>query len=178
MEISLIGPQTIRIKGKKGSILVDPTGKIPKTPADASIVFGGQDISYTKVDGQRIIIDGAGEYEVSTIKVKAEKNNGRIIYNFTVDSVEVLLARVEDLTGENKAKFSLIEAKDYAVVVLLASIPVPKDLLGTIDTKILAFFGQEAGSLKDADGKQTSTMNKITVTSDKLPQDSQVIILQ
>lgn len=176
MEILLLTPQTIRIKGKKGSVIVDPVVRMQKTSTDAVIVFQGRDMSSAKVDGYRIVIEGPGEYEVATLKIKAEKNNGHTIYNLTVDGVELLLLSSEDL--EIKNKFDLIEAKDYHGIVLNVSSPLSKDILTGFNAKTLILYGEHALAHSKSITEKERVVNKMSLNLEKTPSEMETIILQ
>lgn len=178
MDIALLSPTTLRIKGKAGSIIIDPTSKMPKTPTDGIILFQGE-TSDSKVEGSRIILNGPGEYEVATIKVKGERRGTSMMYSFTIDSVEVLLASVDDLVS--KSKFNLFESKDFHIVVLLVNSTVPKDVLSTLDTKYIALYGPDTSSITEVDGKKATPMSRLSITSispEKLPTDVEIVTLQ
>ncbi len=70
MDISIIGNQSIKLKGKQATFIVDPTKEMPKTAADAIILLNGlENMDISRVTDSRITIQGAGGYEVGGVKI-------------------------------------------------------------------------------------------------------------
>lgn len=108
MEIQYLGHACFRLKGKNATVITDPFDpkmvgiKFPKTSADiVTISHLHKDHSYTKeIEGEELIINGPGEYEVKGIKIlgissfhdaKEGKERGKnTIYRIEVDKVSII----------------------------------------------------------------------------------------
>lgn len=169
MDISLLDKNTLRIKGKKATLVVDPKEKMAKTSSDAIIALDS-DFDPKNVTDYRIIINQPGEYEVGGVKMIA-LGNDNLYYGLNVDNVQILLAKTSSLPKLPQ------EMNDPQVAVLNADSELNGSLVAAIEPKIVILYGEHAQTGAAALGSQDlPAVKKFSVTADKLPQDSQIIV--
>src|SRR5258708_36075548 len=94
MDVTLLSEGSLKIKGKKASLIVDPKTKTPKNTEDMILALQGE-IDPSRVDEYRLVVDDDGEYEVGSVKVTGQsKNDYGMFYNLNIDNTQVILARV------------------------------------------------------------------------------------
>ncbi len=104
MEIKFLNNSTIFLKGKKESVLIDPTKTelVENKGNSRIIVYTSGDFNDVDIlDNQKIIIRGGGEYEVGGVEIvgfNGENNN--TIYRIVIDGfVLVILGEInQELT--------------------------------------------------------------------------------
>lgn len=146
MEIILLSPVSIRIKGKKGAVVVNPTADIKaKVAGDAILLTSGRDnFAQHKVEGSRVTIHGVGEYEVAGIKITAHKSNSELVYQITIDGTQVLLGSVSAIERV-KDKFQGAD-----VALLYTDTVCDEAMLATLEPKVAVFFGARTNDIKTA----------------------------
>lgn len=175
MEIAIVSPQTLRMKGKKATFLIDPTTLRTKTETDAVMLYHSNDtFDATKVVGSRLTIAGPGDYEVSFAKVSATRMGDDIVYQLTVDGLSILCCPTR-VVSKLKDKLTA------PVVVLFADEKVDDIDLAALEADVAVIYGQHAQTLVEKVGKGEGTKptatNKFSITHDKLPEELQVIWL-
>lgn len=175
MEVVLLSPASIKIKGKKSSLVVDPHGV--KTAADTILLLKDKtsEVDKAKIEGLRLSIKGPGEYEVQGIKISAERENNSLFYNITIDGIEVLLASAHALSrASNK---SIVEAKDYQMLVLNLDSEIESSVIAKISPKVVIFYGDNKDKLPSefADAKK---MTKYSNVLEKLPEEMETVLLE
>ncbi|HOR02058.1 MAG TPA: MBL fold metallo-hydrolase [Candidatus Woesebacteria bacterium] len=117
MEIKLFGDKTIFLKGKKESVLVNPSEKeVVGNKINARIViYSHQDLNQPGIEGERIIINGSGEYEIGGVEVSGiGVEDDKTIYVVTIDGFRlVVIAELAEELSEKK-----IEKVDEADIML------------------------------------------------------------
>jgi hypothetical protein len=170
MEITLVNNSSIRIKGKQGAILVNPTGKV--AGVNGIIFFKDHTVDRKNIEEDTLIINGPGEYELAGIKISGIINGAEVIYSLRVDKIEILLARVKSLEKE----YSKI--KEHNIVILLNNESVNPSFVTSLATNVLVFYGEKAeDNIKHIakDGYRRET--KYTVSFEKLPAEMEEILL-
>lgn len=99
MEIKFLNNFTIFLKGKKESILIDPTEKeiIENKSTSRIIVYTNGDFNQTTlVNDEKIVIRGGGEYEIGGVEIMGVNGeNGNTVYRIVIDSfILVVLGRI------------------------------------------------------------------------------------
>lgn len=172
MEVALVSPQTIRIKGKVASFLVDPVPARAKQQADAIIwLTSGLSIDPTTIENLRVELKGPGEYEVAGVKVTGVKNGQGTFYLLSLDGMTIVLANASVLKGKE-------HAQDAHMIVLHANEPVESSALASFNPQAVVVYGSQAGEVVKTLGKEAVTGNKFAVTKDKLSAEMQVVLLQ
>lgn len=166
MEIALL-PDGIKLKGKSASICVNSTKDITAYQAFLSLV------KLEKLPkGDILMIDGAGEYEISGIKISAVGSDQEVVYTLSIDSVVVT---VGTLTALEKLHSKLPEAH---VVVIDAVTDGNPAFVSAISTNAVVFTGMFGKTVAEKVAKTgLLEMNKYQIASDKLPTEMQTILL-
>lgn len=172
MDIALLSESSLRIKGKKASLIVDPQQKMSKNQADMVLLLkDGTDL--TRVEGYRLAVDDDGEYEVGGVKVTAKGRNDKgIFYNLNVDNTRVILAKVSTLEKlsdtSNEADLAILDVDSGLDEALIAS----------LESKVVVLYGEKASEGIKALGKNDiSPTKKMTTAKDKLPEETQIVWL-
>lgn len=171
MDISIIGRNSLRFKGKRVILVVDPTEQLPKTSADAVIFLNGKDgKSAAKVADYRVIIDGPGGYEVSGAKISGTRTSKGFFYRFLIDGINVFLGSGTDVKMED---FNACQ-----VAIIDTSNDFNESFVTALEPKIAILYGdKKAESAKTLGAENASAISKITITKDKLPEKMEVVVL-
>lgn len=175
MDVVLLDKNSIKIKGKNASFVIDPAAKMPKTNADAVILLDdGDGYDVTRVDDYRVILKGQGEYEVGGIKVSGQKSGNTFVYSLDADNLGVLLGRTSVLAKNHQ------ETKDYQVLILNVDSTIDQALITSFEARLIILYGEGASkeSGKALGMAETETAKKVSVTNEKLPPEMQVMILE
>lgn len=93
MEIKFLNKSTIFLKGKKESVLVDPTEKeiIDNKNNSRIIVYTNGDFNQTDLlNNEKIVIRGGGEYEIGGVEIMGiNGENGNTVYRIVIDTFVV-----------------------------------------------------------------------------------------
>lgn len=172
MDISIVGNQSIKIKGKQASFVVDPEKGMPKTSADAIILLNGSnDIDVNRVSDFRIILNGPGGYEVSGVKISGTKTPQGILYRLSVDDISIVLGFATDAKMEG---FNVCQ-----VAVVNTSRDFNEPFVTSLEAKITVLYGdKKAESAKALGAENLSCVPKITITKDKLPEKMEIVALE
>lgn len=173
MEIAIVTPNCIKVKGKRASLVIDPSSSLKaKIPADGVVLFNNKDIDATKIEGSRIVIKGPGEYEISGIKVTGLQSGEDLVYTITVDGVQIVLAKSQTVE-KIKEKVS-----GSHISLLLVTDTIDQSLLATLEPRIAVLYGETvAEKTAGIDSEIVTKAVKVTTTADKLPEKMEVVIL-
>lgn len=172
MDVALLSPDSIRVKGKNSTIIVNPSAKISKTEADGIINLDKTDFSDEKIEGSRITVKGPGEYEVGGVKISAVTTNSALVSRIDVDSVKVIIGNGEALEKIQDR----IEGCDLLVVN--ADKKFNYSALASLEPKVLLVYGELKEEVSKSMGKTSvEKLNKFSATADKLPSEPQFISL-
>ena len=144
MEVIALGPQSIKIKGKNATFVVNPSGKV-----DSEVVILTQRADSYSQYGDNLVIDGPGDYEVSGVSIKGEATNGKVSYTFLEENQGFLL-----LASNAAAKDK--EAEDLAATILMMD-DKADNVLSTLASQLVIvcgsdeFLPSEKETLKKAD---------------------------
>lgn len=173
MEIFQISKNSIKIKGKNSSFAVDPNDLIKaKTQADAVIVLLGESLNLDKIEEQRVIIQGPGEYEVSGTKVTGFLLEGKNAYSLQLDGIDVLLASLETLKKLKEP------TRDYKILVLNANAIIDGSEITALAPSVVLLFGEKAEDVAKTLSGNTSRLPKFVLKKEQLPEEMQVVVLQ
>ena len=174
MDVAILGNNSLRIKGKMASIVVDPSTSTPKTEAQAIILLSANpDFSDSEIEGSRINIKSPGEYEVSGIKISGLSADGELVARVDADGLKVTV-------GKGKA-IERIQDKleDCPVLVINADSEFNYSILASLEPNLLIVYGEKRAEVAKALGKESiDKANKFSFSADKLPEDMQLVILE
>ncbi len=173
MDIAILNENTIKIKGKNASVVINPTSSISKTEADAIIrLKEGPEFNEAKIEGSRITIKGPGEYEVSGVKISVTRIEADQIARIDVDNVKVLVgsgAAIEKIHDK---------IEESQIVVINSGDEFNHSILTTLEPNVLLVYGSKKMEVAKSLGKEEAvSSSKYSTTSDKLPQEMEVVLL-
>lgn len=174
MDVALLDKKSLRIKGKNASFIIDPTSLVQKTEAEGILTSGKYpDFNDSKIQGSRITILGPGEYEVGGIKIVSTKVNGNLVSRVDVDNVKILI-------GEGSAVEKIHDnVGDCNIALIRADSDFNHSVLTGLEPKVLIVYGDKKDEVKKSLGKdESSKASKFSVTSEKLPEEMQFVLLE
>ncbi|OGH14783.1 MAG: hypothetical protein A3H50_03010 [Candidatus Levybacteria bacterium RIFCSPLOWO2_02_FULL_37_10] len=172
VDVTILDKQSLRIRGKNSSFVIDPGVEISKVAADAVLLLkdSKNDQGILRVTDYRVIIKGAGEYEVAGVRILVTKSDENFLYSLNVDNVGVLTARTSGLSKTQ-------EAGDYNILILNVDCEFKETMVTGFSPSAVLLYGEKSeGALKML-GKKASKSQKFSMSADKLPAEMQVIIL-
>jgi hypothetical protein len=172
MDIQIVGESSLKIKSKKTSLAIDPLTSIQKFDADA-ILLTGKEGDINRVTDYRVVITGPGEYEVSGLKIVAVRTDGDLIFSLVSENVRTLVAKVSSLKQISTEKIG-----DYQIVVINADADASESMITAMEPNIVVLYGLKAKEAAKALGKEdTAVQAKVSLAEDKLPEETQVMVL-
>jgi hypothetical protein len=170
MEISLLSPQSIRIKGKTGSFVVNPQGKI--AGVNGIFLFKGMSVDKTKMDEEIVVIKGPGEYELGGVKISGIRVGGETVYSMSVDSVDILLGKAEELAKDHA------KLKEHNIVILYVDTPTNASFVTALAPNVVLFYGEKSEeSITNLAKDSFKRESKYVTTLDKLPTEMETVLL-
>src|SRR5689334_20980448 len=112
VEVSILDSKSLKVKGKTGVLVVDPSAKMPKTEGDCVLGVSDEAFNLAKVEGSRLTIKGAGEYEIGGIKISSTGRKNEIAHDVRIDGIDLLLTKSDALSKLQD------KTKEFHVVVL------------------------------------------------------------
>lgn len=175
MEILTLTKDSIKIKGKISSFVVDPIVALrTKTQADAVIILTKQqNYETSKIEGGRVIIQSPGEYEVGGVKITGFRVNNDLNYNILIDGIDLLLTSSSSLAKQKEP------TRDYHVLVLEADAVIDDSVIATFSPQMVVLYGEKSGELFASLGTTKKTKSsKITLKKEQLPEELEVVLLE
>ena len=168
MEIALLNEKRLRIKGKQGTVIINPFGKANE--ANGFIVL--DELIDEKVIGDSLVISGPGEYEFSGIKISGIKLGSSIAYRIRVDKVEILVG-IGNAVSKDFSKLH-----EHNIVVLRMDEAIDPGFVTGIASNVIVFYGAKAqDAMKQLSNDEFKSDSRYSVTFDKLPQEIEKIVL-
>lgn len=171
MDIAIIGNNSIRIKSKGATFVVDPAKDMPKTASDAIILLNGEgNVDISRITDSRIIINGPGGYEIGGVKISGTTTPNGILYRLSLDGINVIIGK----TIESKAEgFSSCQ-----VLITNADTDFKESFVTTLEPKITVLYGdKKTESAKTLGAENVTPVARVTVTKDKIPEKMEVVVL-
>lgn len=169
MDITLLSPSAIKIKGKTVSFIVEPRDTKGKLAADAVLTFDATPIDILGIEGARVTIAGPGDYEVGGVKMAGLKNNDAAMYYISLDNMMVMVGKASTLKSKELVR-------DADIAVIFADSPVDTSLLATLNPRTVIFYGPQAEENVKLLGKEATASSKYSVTKDKLPAELEAVL--
>ncbi len=171
MEIASLHKQSIRIKGKQATFVVDPQVSGSKTVTDGIILMENDEVLGTSISGQRLVIAGPGDYELGGVKIAGSGHKGKLLYGLNVDGVELLITTASTLEKP-------LEGREYDIVICNANATLNPSSITALSPKVVVVYGEQAQEALKVLGKEgTSATAKYQTTADKLPEELEVVLL-
>lgn len=176
MEIAILSKDTLRIKGKQASFIVDPIS-IPKTPSDAVILLENErKADIEKVEGYRVVIRGAGEYEIGGIKIAGYNTDGHIMYAVLIDGISLCIGTMEAISAKQRENI-----KECNVLIVKVENIIDESLFTSVAPSVIVLYGSKSKDeqvLKLLGKQDVKPVQKVQVTLEKLPTELEVVVLQ
>ncbi len=170
MEIVCLSKTTLKIKGKRATLVVNPDSTLKgRTIADAVLAFPENKPDMTKIDGSRVFIQGVGEYEVGGIKISGIRSGKHFGFTFFIDGMSVACANAQAIEGLRDA------LSGQQVLVLFVSEKVDMSQVSALEPRIVILYGEKAAEIAPKEGVTTAA--KFVVTKEKLPEKMETVLL-
>lgn len=172
MDIQIVGEDSLKIKNKKATLAIDPKTATQKFDADAVLLTQkGGDVS--RITNYRVVIDGIGEYEVAGLKIVSIKSDGDLIFSLISENVRTLVAKVSALKNISTEKIG-----DFQILIINADTEVSESAITAMEPRIIVLYGLKAKEAAKALGsEEVSVQSKVSFAEDKLPEETQVLVL-
>lgn len=121
MEIKALGYYSALIKGKKEIILINPSEDfLKKDKSSRIVVFTGKSFDEVGLIDDKVLIRGAGEYEIGGVEILGVgMGEDKTIYTIVVDGISVVvLGKLDEVLSDKKVE------KIEGVDVLLAPVNI------------------------------------------------------
>lgn len=172
MDIQLLSKDSLRLKIKKTSLIVDPEASMPKTEADAIISIGNL-TGESRINDYRVLIDGVGEYEVGGIKISSFGEDDNLLFTFHLEGNEAILGKASALS-----KISSDKIKDYSIAIINVDAQIPQNIITAMEPRAIVLYGDNAKDAAKELGKDdVKAAPKVSVIEDKLPEETEVYLL-
>jgi hypothetical protein len=187
MEIKYLGGQTVVIKGKKESVLINPEDEQIEKNGGRIVLFNQSKYEQLRTVGERVSIMGPGEYEVGGVEVNGfNGGGGNTIFTVLIDGVMV------GIMGKQKEELSDKKAdKITGVDVLIVDIKNEDGISNKSVLKIAKKWGANyvvpAGAtgddpdlkkfLDETDSEGLEPIDGLKIDKDNLPDGMEVVCL-
>lgn len=173
MEIYLLTPQSIKIKGKNVAFVTSPKEIKTKTEADCVLaLLVNENVDNPKIEGARVTIDAPGEYEVSGAKIASLRSDKNIVYSIKLDGLGVLLGSIESIEQLKDR----LEEKHHVLIAQVEG-KLNEEAVTSLEPSVTVLFGQGAKDAAVVLGKEGTTSSKYQTTLEKLPAEMEVVLL-
>ena len=170
MEIQLLPNNALKIRGKKGAIGVNPSGK--NDQLNALILIGNEANAAVGDHGDTVIINGPGEYEISGMKITGVRNKLQSVYSITVDGVECLVGTIQAIADAQQ------KLKEHNIVIVATLSDVDASFVTNLSANALIFYGTMADQVVHKLAKENvKSLGKYQVTAEKLPIELETVLL-
>ena len=174
MDIALVSKNSVRIKTKRAALVINPSDIATKTEAEIAMLLDkDNEHSLCKIEGGRLVVSGAGEYEVEGVKISAFDLGTSIAYKIIVDNLEIILAKAEALKKMTEI------SKESQIIVLYSDTVIDQSLIVGFSPSVVVLYGEKAVEIAGIlGGKELNSVSKYQITQEKLPVDLQIIVLK
>lgn len=186
MEIALLSKKSLRLKGKKSTLVVDVLDT-KKTEANA-FLFLTENSLESNADKEALTISGPGDYEVSGTKIAVAPGVDSV-YEMVIDGIKIVLAKAS----------ALLHIKDKIdeqnIVIVYANETIDQSALTNAAPSVVVCYGEKAEEISRQLGKGRrsseeesknegenndaviKSVDKFSVILEKLPAELQVVLL-
>lgn len=172
MDIQILDNDTLRLKVKKTTLAVDPKSTASGFDADAVLIMDSSS-DPSIINASRVIINGAGEYEVSGLKILGIKTEKDVLYGLSSENATILIARAGSLE-----KMSPDKMGNYQIIIINADSDLNQSLITALEPSVVVLYGEKKLEGAKLLGKENvSISSKISISEDKLPEELEVMLL-
>ena len=171
MDFSILHNNSIRIRTKRASFVVDPVKSISKTNADAVILLDKEVVDLSRVEDHRVVLQGEGEYEVKNVKISGIGVGDGFVYSIFADNLSLVLGKV--------SMVSRIRDKSLPCQVAVFYVDEKLEVIAArLDPLIVVLYGEKKiEGAKELGRDHIKPVGKVTLTKEKLPGEMEVVIL-
>ncbi len=170
MEIALLSPTSLRLKGKQTTLVVNPQDK--NNAYTGALLLGDIDKRILKLHENAVLIQGPGEYEVGGIKFTGTQSDSDLSYSLLIDTVSILLIEGKMLVKTHQ------KMSDYDIVIVYVTTDEDPSVAANVANSAVLYFGVKASEvLKRVVKEGVQEMSKYVVTKDKLPTEVIQVLL-
>ena len=170
MEIAVLTKNSVRLKGKNASFVVNPESSPKESNGSFYFTF---DPSRKPISEEGVILDSPGEFEVAGVKIKGESGEKEMTFSIRMDGITILvgqLSLLEKIHGK---------LQEHNLVLVHVDKLIDPSFVSPFATSAVLYFGQDTLELGKSFLKdETQSMSKFVVTKDKLPQEMVTVLLQ
>lgn len=171
MEISIVSQNSIKLKGKIASIIMDPIENT-STQAFAVLLSKKSSLKFTKIEDLRLVIFGAGEYEVGGVKITGIPADDECVYSGDMDGGRFVI-------GSSKAIEKILSKLDETPIVIInAQENFNASIVSTLSPSVCVIYGEGKEQALKALGKESlPSTSKYSFKADKLPDETEFVSL-
>ena len=172
MDVQVLSGNSLKLKIKKTALVIDPESSIPKTDADVVISFEEKPEA-SRVANARVLINGAGEYEVGGLKISSVKIGNSLLFSFGLENLEIALIKASSLLEISSDKI-----KNYEIVLVNTDSDINQSILTAMEPRVIVLYGEKMKEAARKLGKAGSAASsKISFSEDKLPEETEIYLL-
>jgi len=185
MEIRYLGSQTVLIKTKKESVIINPDKGGDKVESRI-VVFSDKKLDYMGLDGEKVLVRGPGEYEVGGIEIKGWAiDEDKYMYLLESEGVVVgFLGKAEEMLSDKMIE--RINGIDILVADIGGKIGGKslQDLAKKWGANYLIPVGYKAGEaaikkfLDEVDEEGLESIDSLKIDRDNLPDGLEITLLK
>lgn len=172
MDFSILHNNSIRIRTKRASFVVDPVKEIAKVNSDAVILLDRkEERDLSRVSDYRVVIEGPGEYEIKSVKISGAKGENGFVYSIFADNVSLVLGKVSMLSRTQdkglSCQIALLNADDKLEVIA-----------AKLEPRTVVLYGEKkVEGAKELGKENIKPVGKFSIVKDKLPVETEVVVL-
>ncbi|OGH02592.1 MAG: hypothetical protein A2798_03060 [Candidatus Levybacteria bacterium RIFCSPHIGHO2_01_FULL_37_17] len=166
MDVVLLSENSLKLKIKKTSVIINPNTKTPKNDADV-VISTDEDADPTRVNDYRLLISASGEYEVSGLKISAIKEQSGLVFVFSSDGKQIVWS-----TSSVLSKIPPDRVRECEIAIINANSEIPENVITAMEPRAIVFYGGMSKSAVQSLGKESTSSSKISITEDKLPEET------
>ena len=169
MEITVLPKGGVRIKGKQATLVA---GSLDAAAGINAMLLYTYNESKETIKEDVLVIDGPGDYEVSSVKISAYRNGSDVVHSFSMDGIDVAVGKIASL---EKMQSKLGE---HQIVIVSSDVVGDVSFVTTLVTNTLVFYGNTAKEVAEKVAKGAlQELPKYSVTMDKLPAEVETVLL-
>ena len=186
MEIKLLDKYSALIKGKKESVLINPgSDLLEKDKNSRIVVFTNNSVNISNFLGEKIVVAGAGEYEIGGVEIWGSDVDGNnTIYDIKVDGVSIMvLGQLQEVLSDKKIE--RIEGIDVLMAPMVigdkVSFKLVRDWAKKWGVNYLIPVGDKEnlkGFLDEADEEGIEAIESLKVDKENLPDGLELKLLK
>ena len=191
VDVYFLGNSSFKIKGKAAQVLINPSGKLSDLGVDIALFTQKEQAPRAKGE-KPFIIAGPGEYEIQGVNIIGtplfvengeEKTFKSTVYQFLVDGIS--LAFLGEVSGKlSQRQIEVLGNVDILICEVENNPKASVEVVAQLEPSIVLPMqqGEESGKgigefLKQI-GTPAQTEKKLSISKDKLPEETQVKLLE